>query len=183
MPPAVGEPDAVKLRMVTPRTFGVPMSAGTVVANLGSTNFFQSSPPQARLMSMGERTLVAVMSSKVMFSTIPPRPGIDLMRAAPPVSTNVQRRTVTLRMPPAVSDPMEMPPPAPMVQSEMRMFSDGLLTRRPSASRPDLTQMSSSSQLMSQRVMFTSEDESMSMPSELAARRGARMVRPSISTF
>ena len=33
-------------------------------------------------MSIGERTLVAVMSSKVMFSTTPPRPGIDRLANA-----------------------------------------------------------------------------------------------------
>ncbi len=70
-------------------------------------------------------------------------------------------------MDPVISEPIATPPPVPNVQSLIVMFSEGRFTRIPSASLPDLIEMLSSLQAMSQPVMRTSRVEQTSIPSEL----------------
>ena len=86
-------------------------------------------------------------------------------------------------MDPLTSEPIAIPPPVPIAQSLMVMFSDGRFTRNPSASFPDLMEMSSSKQEMVQREILTSRLESTSMPSELGIYTVARMLRLSATTF
>ena len=73
-----------------------------------------------------------------------------------------------LRILPEVSLPQVMrPAPLRAIQLRITIFSVGRFTRRPSASRPDLMQILSSLQSMSQFSTNTWVDESMSMPSVL----------------
>ena len=75
----------------------------------------------------GRTTLVIVMSEYEIFSTMPPLPRRDLMRRPFSVPSNVQFFTVTLRTPPTVSLPMDMPCPCRKVQSVTVMSSHAKL--------------------------------------------------------
>ena len=102
------------------------------------------------------------------FSIVPPRIALVLMRTANSSSglSSSQSSAKTLRVPPEHSLPIVTPPwPFFMRQLRMTMFSDGTLTRRPSALRPALIAMQSSPVSNEQFVMRTSRHDSGSQPS------------------
>src|SRR5664280_826982 len=92
----------------------------------------------------------------------------------------------TFLIPPDVSLPQVIrPAPFLAMQSWITIYSVGLLTRMPSASRPALRQKSSSLQSISQFLTSIHDDESMSMPSVLGPLPSTllRIVIPSTVTL
>src|SRR5215472_1866020 len=72
----------------------------------------------------------------------------------------------TLRIPPVISLPQVMPPHGPWnLQPNTTMFWEGILTRRPSSSRPDLMAMQSSYASSVQFLITTWSQDSGSHPS------------------
>ena len=111
-----------------------------------------------------------------MSSTRPPRVRSDLMRMPLSVFSNVQFFTRTLRTPPTVSLPIDIPWPCLNVQSVTVMSSQA--NSRPFAFLPDLMAMLSSPQSIVQPVIVTRRHMLGSMPSVLGDRSGARIVMP-----
>src|SRR5690242_1462269 len=105
-----------------------------------------------------------------MFSVTPPRYELVLMRSARCRFglLILQSRTITLRTPPDDSLPMLTPPcPSFILQFCTIRFSHGLLTRRPSALRPDLIAMQASPVSKVHPSISTSVHDSGSQPSLL----------------
>src|SRR5947199_2227781 len=104
-----------------------------------------------------------------MFWAKPPRSVFDLTYSANLVRpTTWQRKAYTLRMPPVISLPQVIAPQLPFItQSCTTRFWVGTLTRRPSASRPDLMAMLSSCAPRLQFLMTTWSQHSGSQPSVL----------------
>src|SRR6266496_5451363 len=87
-------------------------------------------------------------------------------------------------MPPVCSLPQVMAPQFPFIrQPNTTMFWHGTLTRRPSASRPDLMAMLSSCAPRSQFLMTTWSHDSGSQPSVLECAVLGSVLTPSTVTF
>src|ERR1700729_2084381 len=120
------------------------------------------------MSSSGPPTVPALIRYTLLFSAYPPRSVLVLIRcpACRLALFMVRSRAYTFFTPPVISLPMVMPPcPLAKLLFWMTTFWLGTLTRRPSASRPDLIAMQSSPVLKVTLSMTTPSQDSGSQPS------------------
>ena len=127
---------------------------------------------------------VIEMSRMKIFSTIPPRPRVDLKRRPTSVPRNWQFSTRMFLTPPLISEPTTKPPcPAKTVQPSTTTFSQGRPRRRPSLSLPLLMQMPSSPASNFELTMRAFLHDSKSRASPFWAKAGLRARTLSMMTF